>query len=571
MGRLKSWPRRWNAGWPTNPWRAHRETWTARARRWMRKHPRVVSTAAATVLVGLIGFSAIAQIVTLKNRQLASANGELAQTNQELEEANQSLEIANQDERCAREEAETVLAFFREKVLAAARPRDQEGGLGVGATVRDAVDAAEPLIVEAFANKPLIEAAVRSTLGGTYFYLGEPKLAIAQHQRSLELYRTHLGDKDPETLQAMNELALGFKYDGRPEEAFELAERVLQTTEEQKGASDPDTLTYKNNLGEALRAAGKLDRSLELLQDTFKRRKETLGLDHPHTLITMNNLAMALEDAGHRDQAILLFEEALERRRKTLGPRQTYTLQSMNNLAAAYAAGGEPERAVKIHEEALKILEEELTADHPMTSNSRNNLANALLRAGDADRALALHEDNLRRRSKRLGAAHPATLQTLSSLTAAYFTLDKSQDATASLERFASEQRKTLPDDAPALAALLQAMAELLLRHQAHASAEPYLRECLAWHEQHRPEDWSLWEIKSLLGAALAGQQDFASAEPLLIAGYEGLLQRRDAVTPADGSPLAAAADRLIELYTAWDQPDQAELWRKKRDAIGQQ
>ena len=72
------------------------------------------------------------------------------------------------------------LSFFADRVLAAARPAGQAGGLGKDVTVRKAVDAAEPKIAEAFPNQPTDEAAVRFVLGNTYNYLGEPLLAVRQ-------------------------------------------------------------------------------------------------------------------------------------------------------------------------------------------------------------------------------------------------------------------------------------------------------------------------------------------------------------------------------------------------------
>ena len=47
-------------------------------------------------------------------------------------------------------EARSVLEFFLERVLAAARPENQKGGLGIDASIRAAVDAAEPQIAAAF-------------------------------------------------------------------------------------------------------------------------------------------------------------------------------------------------------------------------------------------------------------------------------------------------------------------------------------------------------------------------------------------------------------------------------------
>ena len=78
--------------------------------------------------------------------------------------------------RQAEVEAKAVLGFFRDKVLAAARPRGQEGGLGREVTLREAIDAAESSIAADFAAQPKVEAAIRDTLGTTYLHLGELRL-----------------------------------------------------------------------------------------------------------------------------------------------------------------------------------------------------------------------------------------------------------------------------------------------------------------------------------------------------------------------------------------------------------
>ena len=85
-----------------------------------------------------------------------------------------------------RDSAEAVLKFFRESILAAGRPEGQ-GGLGRDVTLRKAIDAAEPQITEIFQDRPLVEAAIRHTLGESYHYLGEPALAIQQKERALRI------------------------------------------------------------------------------------------------------------------------------------------------------------------------------------------------------------------------------------------------------------------------------------------------------------------------------------------------------------------------------------------------
>src|SRR5262249_38924448 len=81
-------------------------------------------------------------------------------------------------------EAQAVLEFFRDKVISAARPEGQEGGLGTDVTLRVALDAAEKSIATGFIDQPVIEADIRTTLGESYLYLGEPARAIGQLERA---------------------------------------------------------------------------------------------------------------------------------------------------------------------------------------------------------------------------------------------------------------------------------------------------------------------------------------------------------------------------------------------------
>ena len=113
------------------------------------------------------------------------------------------------------------------------------------------------------------------------------------------------------------------------------------------------------------------------------------------------------------------------------------------------------------------------------------------------------------------------------------------------------------------------------------------LRECLALREKapgaNAPgSPWQLFNTKSMLGGALLGQarsaskgndpQDLAraagwykDAESLLLQGYEGMKQREKAIPPQGAIHLPDALDRLIELHTATNKPDEVKKWQAER------
>ena len=59
------------------------------------------------------------------------------------------------------------------------------------------------------------------------------------------------------------------------------------------------------------------------------------------------------------------------------------------------------------------------------------------------------------------------------------------------------------------------------------------------------------------------GQKKYADAEPLLLAGYEGLKQREKTIPPQGKIYIPKAIERLVQLYEATGKKDEAANWRK--------
>ena len=79
-----------------------------------------------------------------------------------------------------------------------------------------------------------------------------------------------------------------------------------------------------------------------------------------------------------------------------------------------------------------------------------------------------------------------------------------------------------------------------------------------------RADDWQTYNTKSMLGGRLIGRKEFAQAEALLLAGYEGMKQREARIPNESKVRLADALERLVQLYDTMGKKDKAEEWRKK-------
>jgi len=127
------------------------------------------------------------------------------------------------------------------------------------------------------------------------------------------------------------------------------------------------------------------------------------------------------------------------------------------------------------------------------------------------------------------------------------------------------ETRKALPKDSPDLAGMLSHFGLILVQQKKWIEAEPHLRESLAIREKKEPDDWRTFNTTSVLGGALLGQKKYTEAEPLLRKGYEGMKQREKTIPPEARVRLPEALDRLIELYTATNKPDEVKKWQAER------
>jgi tetratricopeptide (TPR) repeat protein len=114
----------------------------------------------------------------------------------------------------------------------------------------------------------------------------------------------------------------------------------------------------------------------------------------------------------------------------------------------------------------------------------------------------------------------------------------------------------------------LEDSALLLMAQGRESEAGPLLRECLAMREKQTRDAWPRHRTQACLGACLLTQKNFPQAEPLLLAGYEGLSQHPPPNPAVAKSSLRHVLGALAQLYSQIGQPDKAAQWKAKLDQI---
>ncbi len=235
-------------------------------------------------------------------------------------------------------------------------------------------------------------------------------------------------------------------------------------------------------------------------------------------------------------------------------------MSTLDNLAVAYWSTKQLDRSVPLFEDVLKWKGARFGRRHPETQKTVANLGVNYKDAGRVKEAILLLEE-----AHQAAKSDPTLGWVADPLIDAYSKAGQNAKLAELLREQLTEARKALPKDSPQLAGLLAPIGLSLLQQKKWTEAEPLILECLAIREKAQPDVWSTYNTKSMLGGALLGQKKYAEAEPLLLAGFEGMKQREKA-TPEPGKiRLAEAADRLIELYTAKNKPDEVKKWQAER------
>ncbi len=381
----------------------------------------------------------------------AQANEKLAgERLVQVEAERRKADAAKVEAQAKEAEANAVVQFFQDKVFAAARPKGQEGGLGAGVTLRDAITASLPALAKGFADQPLVEASLRSTLGITFLDLAEYEQAREQLEQARALWTRHRGPDHPNTLRTMNNLAASYAALNRPAEALKLREEVLAIQKRALPKDHPDTLTGMGNLAASYAALNRPAEALKLREEVLAIQRRVLPADHPNTLASMNNLANSYFALNRPAEAHKLREETLAIQRRVLPTDHPDTLASMNNLAFSYFALNRPAEALKLREDVLEIQKRVLPKDHPETLTSMHNLAvsyDALNRPADA---LKLHGETLAIRKRVLPKDHPHTLLSMVNLADSLIQLDRGVEALPLLDECIAKAR-TSPNVHPKL------------------------------------------------------------------------------------------------------------------------
>jgi eukaryotic-like serine/threonine-protein kinase len=380
--------------------------------------------------------------------------------------AEQDAVTARQNEQALRELAERraadavaaeaatndVLGFFGESFLTTSRPAGVEGGAGLDAKLRDAVNWAEGNVGRAFADRPLAEARVRRLLGRTFGMHGEPARAVQQYERAAELSAAQLGPTHIDTLGTRGEMAVAYRFVGRYAEALRMLTDLTEQYTAVRGPGDPATMMTRLRLGSAHRDAGNYARAVEILEPLVARIEGRLGAEAAPAVSASLRLATAYRSAGRYEEAIARRKRGIAARQAAAGPDHVMTLCEEGDLAEDYVAAGRAEDAIPILRRVLPGLARHLGASYPAVLDYTATLGLACALTGRTEEAVSILEESAGELHRKLGPDNPFALDAGTKLARAYLAAGRPTDAVQVLERTVPRLKATIGPEHPTTA-----------------------------------------------------------------------------------------------------------------------
>ncbi|OWY71593.1 hypothetical protein B7486_07865 [cyanobacterium TDX16] len=350
-----------------------------------------------------------------------------------------------------------VTQFLNGDLLSAVAP-DQ---LGYDARMRDVVDAAAQRVEGRFADQPLVEAAVRLSLGTTYSKLANFPAAQLHLERCHALRRAALGDDAIETLEAENELAEIYLLQDRNTDGERLYVHAYEGRKAQLGEDHIDTITSLYKLGVAIAEQGRYAEAESLMLKTLDRCRAVLGNKHPLTLKAVHSMGVLYRAMNDAERSARYYEEAYRLTRDALGMAHDTTLLAVRDYAAVLQSSHRLSEAETILHEAIPISRRVRGDNHPATLMMLDQLASVLIHLDRADDAEPILYPALEAARQTLPEGHTVTSMLLISMSRLYVAQDRFADAESLLLESIHSRAKTLGADHPWTADAIHELIEL--------------------------------------------------------------------------------------------------------------
>jgi tetratricopeptide (TPR) repeat protein len=454
----------------------------------------------------------------------------------------------------ARAEAQVMSDFLRFNVLESLDPF-KVGGRQI--TIRTVLDPASKALPGKFKNMPIAEAEIRHTIGFNYWSLGLYEQAELHLKRTLEIYRAHLGDEHPTTLERMKNLGWVYFHWSRYRKAEQLFTEALQGTRRVLGERDAATLDSMSTLLMVYYMQGRFNEAEQLYLKALELAQNTGGQEH----LWAGGVAWGYTRQGRYAEAERLAIIALKFYRSKQGNTDYITLQLTRNLGELYWKMGRYKKAEELLRGATNSWRDAWGDEHPETLWTTSSLGWICYSQGKLEEAQSLFEKTLKIARRVVGEEHFVTAQSMHGLGTVYLRQGHYEQAEPLLTDAWDILCRILGEENWATLSVRNTIGKLYTAQDYFAKAEELYFETIEAQCRKLGDDHpDTLETKNDLAVLYKEQEHYEEAEELLLKAIEGRRLKLGDTHPHT----LESINNLIDLYEAWNKPKNAKEWRAK-------
>jgi tetratricopeptide (TPR) repeat protein len=404
----------------------------------------------------------------------------------------------------------------------------------------EALDQRVSHIEKSFAKQPVIQAAVKHTIGLNYQAMQEFEKAETLMSDALALRIEHLQPNDPDISLSYLDMSNLQREQGHYDEAKEAITKALSLTKERVGEQSMEIVPMLDELVQVQLMMGEFDLAKASADQALKLRRD-LSESDADIAQGLHNRAQADSFTGDNILAEPYAKEALALRRK-VGDIPVLIMNSLNLNAVIASSLGHYDDAQAYFQEAIDISTQVLGANHGETALLKENLGNIWYQQKRYNDTLKMLEEVLDIRQSTFGANSDMVGRTNANMGTIYMAIGQHERAQGHLDTALEIFEIVLPPNHPNLAQTLRTLAKNESAQGLHASAMARLERARNIQiEGFGLDAWQVGYIEKSIGRALILAGETAKAKVWLISAREKLSRH-----PDPDNPYSKRVDALV-------------------------
>lgn len=238
---------------------------------------------------------------------------------------------------------------------------------------------------------------------------GDYENSYTANKKCYEIRLEELGEKDPNTLLALNNLADCIRCRGDYKDAFKKDQLCYLLRAEILGENHLETIRSLMYMANDLRSQGNFSEACVYAKKAYWLCHDKFGEKHPQTLFAMNEFILNTMETNNNKALLNDQRKCYSLFCEVFGEKEISTITVLSNLAQNLSRFGEYQESLDAHSKCYKAYCEMLGEKHPNSIVELGHTAFSLFECGNYNDSLQMSRNCYQLSCEVFGEKHPKT------------------------------------------------------------------------------------------------------------------------------------------------------------------